>query len=495
MQHPKKTIDARLRAVAEMALASCSGKTAPLIADIGCDHGYTSQYVLRQRADVRIIAGDISEASLKKASLLLSGSLYGSQVKLRVGDGLSILESDEHPDAIMIAGMGGRSIADILQNGINQIGNAHLILQPNTDVPFLRKTLFEMGFSLTAESFPEAAGKKYVVIVAQHTLTPTPATDKACFLGTAVNGISNYAQRSYYLSLREKNLQSITRAARSSGKRALEQIDNAFSEIKMIQEALLMKTCTVNDVCEMINKIAPFELAEEWDNVGILFGHVNGKVSKVLVALDITRDVLAEAEKIGCELIVTHHPFMFRSIQRITDTTREGALMLEMAKLGISQIAAHTNLDAAPGGVNDTLLETIGATDIRGEGCLRVGDIPDTFFGELCKKVSEKLHAQVRSYGDPNLSVHCIGCCSGAGADEYHDARALGADCFLTGEVRHNVALDALHDGIPMIEAGHFETENPVTRRLTETLQKQADALQYDISVFCSGIDLLERGE
>lgn len=254
-----------------------------------------------------------------------------------------------------------------------------------------------------------------------------------------------------------------------------------------------MSTCIVRNVLSVMDEIAPFALAEEWDNVGLLLGSATAEVQRILVALDITDAVAEEAETKNCQLIVTHHPFMFKPIHRLTDETREGRLMLRLAASGIAHIAAHTNLDAAEGGVNDTLIRAIGADHIRGEGCLRVGDIGPVPFGRLCEHVERQLETQIRTYGDPDRMVHTVGCCSGSGSEEYREAMQLGADCFVTGEVRHNVALDALSDGCLMIEAGHYETERLICPVLTETLQKRLNELQFGVSVFCSERNLAER--
>ena len=177
---------------------------------------------------------------------------------------------------------------------------------------------------------------------------------------------------------------------------------------------------------------------------------------------------------------------MFGAVKRVTDETREGRLMLDMGQAGISHAAAHTNLDAAQGGVNDTLMRAMGAENVRGEGFVRVGDVPEgTTFGQLCARAQKKLHAAVRAFGNAETPVHALGCCSGAGGSEIGEALALGADCFITGEVRHHEALDALDRGCCIIEAGHFETENPVCEVLADALQKAADALQYSVTVFC----------
>ena len=131
-------------------------------------------------------------------------------------------------------------------------------------------------------------------------------------------------------------------------------------------------------------------------------------------------------------------------------------------------------------------MRVMGAENVRGEGFVRVGDVPEgTTFGQLCARAQKKLHAAVRAFGNAEMPVHALGCCSGAGGSEIGEALALGADCFITGEVRHHEALDALDRGCCIIEAGHFETENPVCEVLADALQKAADALQYNVTVFC----------
>ena len=167
--------------------------------------------------------------------------------------------------------------------------------------------------------------------------------------------------------------------------------------------------------------------------------------------------------------------------------TDQGKLMLAMIENGIAHIAAHTNLDSAPGGVNDTLMGLMGASHVRGEGFIRIGELEEGMtFGRLCERAQKKLHAVVRAYGAEDTPVYVLGCCSGAGSGELYEAKALGADCFSTGEVKHDRALDAMDMGICVIEAGHFETENPACEVLATALQNACDRLKYNVTVFCS---------
>ena len=159
----------------------------------------------------------------------------------------------------------------------------------------------------------------------------------------------------------------------------------------------------------------------------------------------------------------------------------------ELAHSGIALIAAHTNFDSALGGVNDTLMRLMGAENIMGEGCVRVGDLQDGLtFGELCARAQKKLHAAVRAYGAADTPVKKLGCCSGAGGGFFEEARAQGADCFITGEIKHHIALEAMDAGVCVIEAGHFETENPACEVMANALQNACDELKYNVTVFCS---------
>ena len=490
MQHPKKGIDARLRAAADLVLQTVREIPSPLVLDLGCDHGYLSWYLLRQRQDLRVIASDISAASLRKAQMLMDPGLYGGRICFREADGFAALLPEEQPDCAVLAGMGGRLILDLVSRGRERLKETALVLQANTDLPLLRSGLAELGFGIQLERFAEVNGRVYAVLLARAS-EPRALSAKEAYLGA---GGPDPGRRMYFQSLRRERVAEMRKAARKRTPKGLQNMEEAAEICRWIAEEMGMKSCMVADVERMVGMIAPYETAEEWDNVGLLLGRKEDPADRVLVALDVTRGVVEEAEALGCRVIVTHQPFLVQPVQRVTGDTREGALMRLMAEKRMAHIAAHTNLDRAPGGVNDALIAAVGCGNVRGEGFLRVGDLPEPVpFGTLCGRVAAALSAEVRTYGDPDRIVHALGCCSGSGAEEYKEAMALGADCFLTGEARHNVALDAMHDGCLLIEAGHFETERVVCPAFCDALQKTADALQYNVTFFCSGVDPFGR--
>lgn len=477
-------LDERLGAIADLVLEAVSGREAPCAADVGCDHGFLTAGLLERCPSLTMIASDVSAPSLQKARELLASLGLASRAALRVADGLAAINGPV--DAIVIAGMGAQTILKIVAEGRARIGNAALIVQANVDLPMLRTGLAAQGLVVEREIYTRAAGRHYVTMLARAGKADMP-DERAALLGMAAGGMRGEGQRSYFVWQRGVRVREMERVAPLQTERAKERIRLSSRELTWISEALGMKNCTVSDVERLVGGIAPYELAEEWDNVGLLVGHADAQVTRALVALDLSMDVIAEARTLGAQLIVTHHPIMFSARKRLTDADREGRLMLALAEAGIAHIAAHTNLDSAPGGVNDTLMAAMGAANVRGEGFVRAGDLPEgTTLGALAQRARTRLKAEVRLYGAPDTAVHVLGCCSGAGGGEVALARALGADCFITGEIRHHEALDAVDAGVCVLEAGHFETENPVCEVLRTALQNAADALQYNLTVFCS---------
>ena len=241
---------------------------------------------------------------------------------------------------------------------------------------------------------------------------------------------------------------------------------------------------TVQDIYSMIDAIAPFETQDSFDNAGLLVGHPGWEVQGIHVAMDVTSSVLDEAITRGANLIVTHHPMMFSARKRLVETDSEAALLCRMIRHNVALIAAHTNLDRAPGGINDVLARVLGLTDVSGEGYLRIGDLPAPMAAEtFTAAAGEALGTVVRLMGRPDRPLRRIAVSSGAGSEGWEEAHALGADAFLTGEAKHHHALAAVEAGMVMLEAGHHATEEPGIFALADALQNRLNALQYKIHV------------
>lgn len=246
---------------------------------------------------------------------------------------------------------------------------------------------------------------------------------------------------------------------------------------------------TVQQILDFINERAPFETQLSFDNSGLLVGDPLQQVLGVHFALDVTNKVIDEAISNGANLIVTHHPMMFSPIKRLVETNHEAKLLCRLIRAGISLIAAHTNLDQAVGGCNDVLAKAIGLTDICGEGFVRVGLLPQALTAqELAESIGQSLGDVVRVMGDPSASIEKVGMCSGSGSDEWREAAALGAQAFLTGEVKHHIALEASDAGVVMLEAGHHATEEPGIFALADALQNSELVVQYQVRVTTSRV-------
>ena len=243
----------------------------------------------------------------------------------------------------------------------------------------------------------------------------------------------------------------------------------------------------LNDFIRVMDGIAPRELAMDWDNPGLLIGTDKQDIKKVLVALDCSAATAQEAIEWGADLMLTHHPVFFRAVKRILPDDPETAAPYMLLRSGIALFAAHTNLDAAEGGVNDCLCGVFGLENVEKlppESLGRIGTLPRAMtFGELARLSESRLSTRVRIAGDADAVIRRIAVIGGGGAEELFDARAAGADAYITGEMKHHLAIQAEFIGLNVIEAGHYETERIVLPRLLERLQRETNDVQYRLTL------------
>ena len=240
---------------------------------------------------------------------------------------------------------------------------------------------------------------------------------------------------------------------------------------------------TVETIEQALFHLAPKELAFDWDNVGHLEGDPAQEVQRVLVALDVTEGVVSEAEQLGCQLIVSHHPLMNvrwheKEMQTLRPDRYLGHLLRRLVKADISVISMHTNLDIAPGGVNDALAEALRIEDPGplpgGESRLcRMGRLQNVVkLSDFAAAVCKVLHANgVRFSGNRPVRYVAIG--GGACGDYIDTVIAAGCDTFVTSDLTYHQFLDAVPKGINLIDAGHFPTEDPVCKKIVAYLEKE----------------------
>lgn len=251
---------------------------------------------------------------------------------------------------------------------------------------------------------------------------------------------------------------------------------------------------TVCDVLVFMEEIAPRAMKMDWDNVGLLCGRRDKEVRRILVALDPFAGVCQEAAGWGADLIVTHHPLIFEAPRAITDDTSIGRCILFLAEHGIAAINAHTNLDCAPGGVNDTLADTLGLTQVqvlnptgtdhlgRPWGLLRTGTVDEMPLEQFLEQVKTRLGCPGLRYVSGCRPVRRVAVGGGTCAGAVREVFEGGCDTFVTADVKYNQFWDAKDLGLNLIDAGHFWTENPVCRVLAARLQAQFPDIQVKVS-------------
>ncbi len=243
----------------------------------------------------------------------------------------------------------------------------------------------------------------------------------------------------------------------------------------------------LNRFCACMEQIAPRALALDFDNVGLLVEPDHTEIRKVLLALDCTAVTAREAVDVGADLLLTHHPQFFHGVKSIgfsSPVTGAAAILL---RHGIGHFAAHTDLDAAEGGVNDTLAGLLGLRDVTPippENIGRIGTLPEPMgLSELAGRCNELLGSRGGYTGEPDQPISRVAVLGGAGGGDLEYVQAAGAQAFLTGEAKHNQILEAWERKLPLILCGHYETERVVLKSLLDRLQMLAPDVQYNITL------------
>lgn len=250
---------------------------------------------------------------------------------------------------------------------------------------------------------------------------------------------------------------------------------------------------TVNDILDFMERLAPGYMKEDWDRIGLNCGHSDRPVHTVLVALDPFPHVCREARALGAQLLLTHHALLWEP-GFINDQTEQGRNALFLIENNIAHINAHTNLDCAPGGVNDLLAQRLGLGNIhviapKGTagsglewGLLRQGEVTPQPLAQFLISVKNNLGCPGLRYVDCGQQVRTVAVGGGACAGELKAAVSAGCDTFVTADVKYNQFWEAKAMGINLIDAGHFYTENPVCAYWAEKLQEAFPELKVIIS-------------
>ncbi|HPW69215.1 MAG: GTP cyclohydrolase 1 type 2 [Deltaproteobacteria bacterium ADurb.BinA179] len=227
----------------------------------------------------------------------------------------------------------------------------------------------------------------------------------------------------------------------------------------------------LKDLLTVLESIAPFDTAEPWDNTGLMVGHTLREVRSVLVALDPSTEVIQEAEKLGADLIITHHPLIFTPLKRLDLQESIPRRVARLIQASMALVSMHTNLDAARGGVADELADRLCLKEVQRLKVLRIGKVEQPC--DLRAWVARLPFETVRIV-DGGRPVENVCACPGSGMDYLGEAIGRGCDTLVTGDVRYHAGLDAKEAGVNVVDLGHFATEEiiiaPLAKRLGSLL-------------------------
>jgi len=230
----------------------------------------------------------------------------------------------------------------------------------------------------------------------------------------------------------------------------------------------------VDDVINVIEKFAPLDLAEDWDNSGWQINLGNKEANNVLVCLSLTPAVLQQAINNKCDLIIAHHPLIFKEFKKVKYETVTQKLIVDCIKNNIQVYSAHTNLDCAEGGVNDTLCEKLGLIDIQTKDkFIKIAKLPENLnLDAFILKLKISLNSpKIKIINPSNIqTIEKVALCCGSGSEFLNELTDV--DAFITGDVRYHTALEV--KDMVLIDAGHFETEKIILQTLKNLLHSVA---------------------
>ena len=241
------------------------------------------------------------------------------------------------------------------------------------------------------------------------------------------------------------------------------------NSIDIVEAVKRNKSITVARVAEVIENFAPKSLQESYDNAGIQVGDPLMPVTAVMLCLDFTEDILDEAIDRGCNMVISHHPLLFRGLKEITGADPIQRMVIKAIRSNIALYSAHTNLDSATDGVSFEMSRILGMTDVRvlqptasgtDTGLGVIGEIAPTPKMEFLRTVKEIFNVKALRFSEftPKLVIKRVALCGGAGASLIADAIAHGADAMITGDVKYH-DFTGFGQDILIADIGHYESE------------------------------------
>ena len=467
-------LDNRLKMCADMI----SGKG--IVCDVGTDHALLAAHLITTGKCEKVIASDINEGPLESARKTVEKYGISEKVELVLSDGLKNVNSEGVSD-IVIAGMGGETIAKILGECEFGLDNIRLILQPMTKAEILRKWLADYGYKIVSENGVSEGEKLYTVI--------TASAMPGCESLTEFEALRGFYSDDDEVGkiIRQKEAERLLKVSKSLKKAGKENdaVHYAAMASRMVDGS---KSVRISDVYSFLDEKYPLSLQESWDNSGYIVESDSEKCSKILLTLDITNDSVNEAIYKKADLAISHHPVIFNPLKKIQVDTP----VYKLIRSGIGAICMHTNLDIAEGGTNTVIVRKIAekldisanieSLDESGLGCIiELDNVVDCdCLASILKEIFNIDRIKMSMYGEFILSKIAI--CSGSGGSLWKLAKAKGCDALITGDVKHDIWIDANNSKFTVIDCGHFHTENIVLWELRRALEEKFPMLDIEIA-------------
>lgn len=238
----------------------------------------------------------------------------------------------------------------------------------------------------------------------------------------------------------------------------------------------------INEIAEFLNNFAPSIYAEDYDNVGLLIGDKDKEINKIMITLDADEDVAKDAADKKCDLVISHHPLIFKPLKRVVNDNSVSKTVINLIKNDISLISVHTNFDSVKSGLCDLFFDKIADTkervSIEGDeenGCGRIAELKKSSkLSEILETVKKEFNlSTVRYVGSEDNKITKIGVCNGGGADFIYSAVNQGADLYISGDIKYHHARFAYESGVALIEVPHYNAEIIFCKYVKELLENK----------------------
>lgn len=485
-------ISPRLKKIVEM-VPNC--KT---IADIGTDHGYALIALLKENRIEKGIASDNKKKPLAKAKKNAEAEGTIESLIFRLGNGVETLEPGE-VDGVIVAGMGGQLIKDILETSMAVIKELKFILlQPAQNPEVLREYLYKGPYEILDEDIIKEDRRFYEYLLVRYQDQETTSSN---FTGSYQVGYvlprKKHPLFRAFVDNKIYEIEVIVEKIEPSSETGLKRMKNLKSKIDELRS--IEMDAKVKDFMKLVESHAPISYKEDYDNVGLMVGDGEDIITGILFSMDTTNAVIEEAKEKGVNLIVSHHPLLFMKPKSITNETAQGKKIIKLIRNNINLYAAHTNLDSVKDGMNDTIVKMFDYLDFDiiekcpfdfDSGIGRIVYLRTAIkLKDFIEKTKKVLDVPLLRYsGDLNQTVNRIAIINGSGQSYFQKSIELGADCILTADTTYHHVQELEELGVAIVDPGHYLSEKNVYNHLMMKMVKKFNQ-EFDVPVYFSEVE------